>query len=42
MGNRVIRVSTSAENCVSSVSIVGAAGSNGSHRNQHGLAEVPE
>jgi len=42
MGTRMIKVSTSAENRVGTVSIVGAAGSNGFHRNQRGLAGVPE
>jgi hypothetical protein len=42
MGTRMIKVSTRAENCVSSASIVGAAVSNGSHRNQNGFAGVPE
>jgi hypothetical protein len=34
----MIRVSKNAENCVSTVSIVGAARSNGSDRNQRGFA----
>src|SRR5262249_18981699 len=42
IGTRMIRVSTSAENCVSTVSIVNAARSNGSHRDQPNLAGVPE
>src|SRR4249920_3599173 len=41
-GTRINKVSTKAENCVSTVSIVGAARSNGSHRDQPGLAGVPE
>ena len=42
MGTRMIRVSTSTENTVSTVSIVGAARRNGSHRDQPGLAGVSE
>jgi hypothetical protein len=42
MGTRMIRVSTSTENTVSTVSIVGAARRNGSHRDQPRLAGVPE
>jgi hypothetical protein len=42
LGTRMIRVSTSTENTVSTVSIVGAARRNGSHRDQPGLAGVPE
>jgi hypothetical protein len=42
MGTRMIKVSTSAGNCVGTVSIVGAAGSDGFHSNQRGLAEVLE
>ena len=37
LGTRMIRVSTSTENTVGTVSIVGAARSNGSHRDQTGL-----
>jgi hypothetical protein len=42
LGTRMIRVSTSTENTVSTVSIVGAARRNGSHRDQPGLAGVAE
>ena len=42
LGTRMIRVSTSTENTVSTVSIVGAARRNGSHRDQPGLAGVSE
>jgi hypothetical protein len=42
MGTRMIRVSTNAENCVGTVSRVGAARSNGSHRSQLGFTGVPE
>ena len=42
LGTRMIRVSTSTENTVGTVSIVGAARSNGSHRDETGLARVPE
>jgi hypothetical protein len=42
LGTRMIRVSTSTEHTVSTVSIVGAARRNGSHRDQPGLAGVPE
>jgi hypothetical protein len=38
IGTRMIRVSTNAENCVSTVSIVGAARTNGSGRDQPSLA----
>jgi hypothetical protein len=40
IGTRMIRVSTSAANCVSTVSVVNAA--RGSHRDQPNLAGVPE
>jgi hypothetical protein len=41
LGTRMITVSTRAENTVSTVSIVGAARTNGSGRDHHGLAGVP-
>jgi hypothetical protein len=42
LGTRMIRVSTSTENTVGTVSIVSAARGNSSHRDQTGLARVPE
>jgi len=42
MGTRMIRVSTNVENCVSTVSIVGGARTNGSARDQPGVAGVPD
>jgi hypothetical protein len=42
LGTRMIRVNTSTENTVSTVSIVGAARRNGSHLDQPGLAGVSE
>jgi hypothetical protein len=42
LGTRMIRVSTNAENCVSTVSTVGVARTNGSGRDHPGLAGVPE
>jgi hypothetical protein len=42
LGTRMIRVSTNAENCVSTVSNVGGARTNGSGRVQPGLAGVPD
>jgi hypothetical protein len=41
-GTRMISVSTNAENCVSTVSNVGVSRTNGSGRDQPGLAGVPE
>ncbi len=41
-GTRIIRVSASAENTVSTVSIVGTGRSNGAHCEQAGLAIAPE
>jgi hypothetical protein len=41
-GTRMISMSTNAENCVSTVSIVGAARTNGSGGDQPGLAAGPE
>ena len=40
-GTRMIKVSTKAENCVSTVSIVGACRSNGAHGDPHGRFEGP-
>jgi hypothetical protein len=42
LGTRMIKVSTNSENCVSTVSIVGGARTNGSARDQPGLAGVPD
>jgi hypothetical protein len=42
LGTRMIRVSTNAENCVSSVSTVGAAHTNGSGCDQPGIPRAPE
>ena len=41
-GTRMIKVSTNSENCVSTVSIVGACRSNGAHGDPHGLSRVLE
>ena len=41
-GTRMIKVSTKAENCVSTVSIVGACRSNGGHGDLHGVSRVLE
>jgi hypothetical protein len=41
-GSRMIKVSTNSENCVSTVSIVGACPSNGAHGDPHGLSRVLE
>ena len=41
-GTRMIKVSTKAENCVSTVSIVGACRSNGGHGDPHGVSRVLE
>jgi hypothetical protein len=42
LGTRMISVSTNAENCVSTVSNVGVSRTNGSGRDQPGLAGTPE
>ena len=41
-GTRMIKVSTNSENCVSTVSIVGACRSNGGHGDLHGVSRVLE
>src|SRR5438093_528076 len=41
-GTRMISLSTRVENCVSTVSIVGACRSNGAHGDPHGIAGAPE